>query len=41
MDENSWKTWKSNQKFVMDEDLVQNDVMDEKFVQNSVMTENS
>ena len=29
--------WKSDQKIVMDEELVQNDVMDEELVQNSVM----
>ena len=34
MDEKNWKTWKSNQKIVMDEELVQNGVMDEKFVKN-------
>ena len=33
----SWKTWKSNQKIVMNEELVQNGVMDEKFVENFVM----
>ena len=37
MDEKSWKTWKSNQKIVMDEELVQNGVIDEKFVKNFVM----
>ena len=31
--------WKSDQKIVMDEKLVQNDVMDEKLVQNDVMDE--
>ena len=31
------KFWKSDQKTVMDEELVQNDVMDEKMVQNGVM----
>ena len=31
------KIWKSDQKVVMDEELVQNDVMDEELVQNSVM----
>ena len=30
-------TWKSNQKIVMNEELVQNGVMHEKFVKNSVM----
>ena len=33
------KTWKSNQKIAMDEDLVQNIVMDEELVQNGVMNE--
>ena len=37
MDEKSWKTWQSNQKIVMDEDLVQNDVMNEDLVQNGVV----
>ena len=37
MDDKSWKTWKSNQNGVMDEELVQNGVMDEKFVKNFVM----
>ena len=37
MDEKSWKTWKSNQMIVMDEEMVQNIVMDEKFVKNFVM----
>ena len=32
MDEKSWKTWKSNQKIVMDEELVQNIVMDEELI---------
>ena len=36
MDEKSWKTWKSNQKIVMDEELVQNGVMDEEIVKNFV-----
>ena len=36
-DEKSWKTWKSNQKIVMDEELVQNVVMDEELVKNFVM----
>ena len=31
------KFWKSNQKIVMDEDLVRNIVMDEEFVKNFVM----
>ena len=39
MEEKSWKTWKSNQKIVMDEELAQNDVMDEKSVQHGVMDE--
>ena len=39
MDEKSWKTWKSNQKIVMDEELVQNVVMDEALVRNIVMDE--
>ena len=34
-----WKIWKSYQKVVMDEELVQNDVMNEDSVQNSVMNE--
>ena len=37
MDEESWKTWKSKQNVVMDEELVQNFVMDEELVQNVVM----
>ena len=37
MDEKSWKTWKSNQKIVTDEELVLNVVMDGKFVKNFVM----
>ena len=42
MDEKSWKTWKSIQKIVMNEELLQNGVMDEelvggKFVKNFVM----
>ena len=37
MDEESWKTWKSNQNVVMDEKLSRNGVMDEKFVNNFVM----
>ena len=37
MEEKSWKTLKSNQKVVMDEELVQNGVMDEKIVKNFVM----
>ena len=39
MDEKSRKTLKSNQKIVMDEELVQNGVMDEELVQNGVMDE--
>ena len=39
MDEKSWKTWKSKQKIVMNEDLVQNIVMDEELVQKVVMDE--
>ena len=35
----SWKTWKSNQKIVMNEELVQNGMVDEEFVQDSVMNE--
>ena len=31
MDEKSWKTWKSNQKIVMDEELVLDVVMNEEF----------
>ena len=31
------KNWKSIQKVVMDEELVQNDVMDGQFVKNFVM----
>ena len=38
-DEKSWKTWKSNQKIVMDEKLVQNVVMDEELVEKIVMDE--
>ena len=37
MNEKSWKTWKSNQKIVMNEELVQNGVMNEQFVKNFVM----
>ena len=37
IDEKSWRTWKRNQKMVMDEELEQNSVMDEKLVQNGVM----
>ena len=35
-DEKSWKTWKSNGKMVMNEELVQNGVMNEELVQNGV-----
>ena len=35
--EKRWKTWKSYQKIVMDEELVQNGVMDEEFVNTFVM----
>ena len=31
------RTWKSNQKIVMDEELIPNGVIDEKFVKNSLM----
>ena len=31
-DEKSWTTWKSNQKIVMDEKLVDNVVMDEEWL---------
>ena len=37
MDEKSWKTWKRNQKSVMDEEMVQSVVMDEESVKNFVM----
>ena len=37
MDEKSWKSWKSNQKIVMNEKLVYNGVMSEKIVKNFVM----
>ena len=39
IDENSWRTWKSNQNSVMNEALVQNSVMNEERVQNDVMNE--
>ena len=39
MDEKSWKTWKNNQKIVMNEELVQNVVMDEELIQHIVMDE--
>ena len=32
-----WKTWKSNQNIVMNEEFVRNGVMSEKFVKNFVM----
>ena len=38
-DEKSWKTWKSNQNSVMNEELVQNGVMNEELVQNGVVNE--
>ena len=34
-----WKTWKSNQNIVMNEELVQKIVMNEELVQNDVMSE--
>ena len=37
MEEKSWRTWKSNQNIMMDEELVQNVVMGENFVKNFVM----
>ena len=39
MDEKSWKTWKSNQKIVMIEELVQNSVMNEELVKDGVMND--
>ena len=39
MDETSWKTWKSNQKIVINEELIQNIVRMKKLVQNGVMNE--
>ena len=39
MEEKSWRAWKRDQNFVMDEELVQNFVMDEELVQNFVMDE--
>ena len=33
----NWKTWKSNQNIVMNEEFVRNGVMSEKFVKNFVM----
>ena len=38
-DEKSWKTWKSNQNSVMNEELGQNSVMNEELVQNGVTNE--
>ena len=35
--EKSWKTWKRNQKSVMNEELVHNGVMNGKLVKNFVM----
>ena len=37
MEEKSWRTWKSYQNIVMDEELVQNVAMGEKIVKNFVM----
>ena len=37
MDEKSWRTWKSNLKIVMDEELDENIVMGKKIVKNFVM----
>ena len=37
MQEKSWRTWKSNQNIVMDEELVQNVAMGEIIVKNFVM----
>ena len=37
MGEKSWKTCKSNQNIVMNEELVQNGVMNEELLQNGVM----
>ena len=37
MDEKSWKTWKSSQKIVRNEELVQNGVINEDFGKNFVM----
>ena len=33
----NWKTWKSNQNIVMNEEFVRNGVMSETFVKNLVM----
>ena len=41
LDDKSWKTWKSKQRSVTDEELVQNVVMNEESVQKSVTYENS
>ena len=38
-DQKSWKTWKSKQNIVINEEFVQNVVMNEELVQNSVMNE--
>ena len=38
-DEKSWKTWKSNQNGVMNDDLVLNSVINEELVQKGVMNE--
>ena len=38
-DEKSWKTWKSKQNVVKDEELVQNIVMNEELIPNGVMDE--
>ena len=37
MGEKSWRTWKSNQNIVMDEEVVQNVAMGEKNAKNFVM----
>ena len=34
MEEKSWRSWKSNQNIVLDEELVQNVVKDEELIQN-------
>ena len=39
-EEKSWRTWKSNQNIVMDEELVENVAMGEKSVKNFVMGAN-
>ena len=38
-EEKSWRTWKSNQNIVTDEELVHHIVTDEELVQNVVMDE--